>query len=54
VETNIIEFIKRETKALKELKELHSPDEKLIDSLIEHYEEKLKEEREKKKIDNDL
>jgi hypothetical protein len=54
METSVIEFIKHEIKALKELKELHLPDEKLADGLIEEYEEKLKEEQKKKKIDNNL
>lgn len=54
METSVIEFIKRELEVLKRLKELHLPDEKLIDSLIEDYEEKLREERKKKKIDNNL
>ena len=51
MEANIIKIIKTEIKALKELKELHPQDEKLIDSLIKDWEEKLKEVQEKEKIE---
>ena len=49
METSVIEFIKRELKALRRLKKSHPSDEKLIDGLTEDYEKKLMEERKKQK-----
>lgn len=44
------EEIKEKIRALRELKESHPPDEKLIDNMIEMYEEQLKEKTNSKEV----
>lgn len=54
IDIEIIERIKQEIKVLKELRERHPRDEKLIDSLLVDYEEKMREIQKKEKLNNDL